>query len=484
MLKFELKESLTSKSDSCIIVICGKDGLASADLISDHASLHKFIEANCQENGDHFSQIDDQGIWNLFVYLDPAKPMIDMSKIVRSLLIKNKQFLGEHTTCKVYSGIYDPGLIIPSLVLACSLSTNSLGRYKSGKNGGTAIKQVQIYCTGKYDKNTIQSLINTYAEIADVQLKLMTLVNTPANFKTPAIISDQIKTSAEKYQYKCTVMDENDLKQHQMDAILSVSKGSAVNPRFLILEYGKSSANYKSIGLVGKGVTFDTGGISLKNSANLHMMKSDMAGAALVACFVELAARLNLDCHIIAALPLTENCIDGASLKPGDVINSYSAKTIEIIDTDAEGRLILADALAYLTKNYKLDHLIDFATLTGSVIQALGYHTAGLYSNDDHLANQLVHAGQQAVERCWPMPIWDLYADDMKSDLADIKNLSSKPVAGSITAAIFLKEFINDHPSWAHLDIAGMAFTDNEYGNMRNASGYGLRLLYNFVTAL
>jgi leucyl aminopeptidase len=216
----------------------------------------------------------------------------------------------------------------------------------------------------------------------------------------------------------------------------------------------------------------------------MNYMKSDMGGAAAVCGTIELAAKLKLKVNIVAAVPLTENCIDGKAIKPGDVIGSYLGKTIEVINTDAEGRLILADALAYVKKNYQPDILVDLATLTGNCIQSLGYAAAALLSNNDELAESLSKSGFETGEKVWRMPLWDDYKDMMKSDVADIKNLSSAPLAGAITAAKFLEEFIDGHTTWAHLDIAGVAFGDSEYGSMKSSTGYGVKLLTNWLESI
>jgi len=480
-MDIHIVDRLPSQPYSTLIIAFGKEALGSLRQNADFDSLSQFIDDHLKESNDCFTTILPTRGFSLFLYLDEQKPMQDFTKSIRTHLLKNKAFLTEHLTVE-FIGDLNPNSLLPSVIMAAILSTNKLGLFKEGKNGGTKLTSLGIFdIKGHLTESSASEAILAYSNLAEVQLNLMKLVNTPANHKTPAMIARQVQASAAHWGYDCKVFDRNEIIRHNMSALLSVSEGSQEEPYFLTLEYNKKASNRKSIGLVGKGVTFDTGGISVKGSSNMYMMKSDMAGAALVLSFVELCARLKSDIHVVAAIPLTENCIDGNSTKPGDVIQSYAGKSIEVIDTDAEGRLILADALAYITDQYQLDHLIDFATLTGSVIQALGFHAAGLFSNDDVLADQLYHSGMESSDRCWRMPAWDLYQEEMNSEIADIKNLSSRPVAGSITAAMFLSEFINDHPSWAHVDIAGMAYTDNEYGQSRSASGYGMRLLYDFV---
>jgi leucyl aminopeptidase len=210
-------------------------------------------------------------------------------------------------------------------------------------------------------------------------------------------------------------------------------------------------------------------------------MKSDMAGAATVMGTIEAAARLKLPVSLTVAIPVTDNLIDARSVKPGDVIGSYSGKTIEVIDTDAEGRLILADALAWLVKNSDTKHLVDVATLTGDAVRSLGFHAAALFSNNNDLAAQLTAVGSRCGERLWQLPLWEEYLEELGSDVADLRNLGTKPVGGAITAAKFLEQFVGNHPSWAHLDVAGTAFGDTEFGKQKNATGFGIRLLVSFI---
>ncbi|WP_288424537.1 leucyl aminopeptidase family protein [uncultured Spirosoma sp.] len=328
-----------------------------------------------------------------------------------------------------------------------------------------------------------QAILNRVEVLADTQLSLLDLMNAPANYKTPQTLADWTTESGRQHGYAVRVLDKAALEAEGLGALLSVSQGSEVPPVLIIADYVPTdgSDNNPTIGLVGKGVTFDTGGISIKTSTNMHLMKSDMGGAAAVLGAVAVAARLHLPVRVIGIVPATENSIDGRSTKPGDVITSYLGKTIEIIDTDAEGRVILADGLGYMIRNYQPDVLIDLATLTGSVITTLGYHAAGLFTPSDELAGQLTRSADATGERLWRLPVWDDYREDIKSDVADVKNFSGKPLAGAITAAKFLEVFTEKHPAWAHLDMAGTAFADSEFGTQKNATGYGIRLLTKFL---
>lgn len=321
---------------------------------------------------------------------------------------------------------------------------------------------------------------------AETQMSIMHLVDHPSNIKTPEYIGNFARESGKKYGYDVKVIDHKQLKKMGMEALLSVGQGSANPPVFIIMEHKPKGSKSKNpvVGLVGKGVSFDTGGISIKPSANMGYMKCDMAGAAAVIGAIELAARLELNIHIVGVVPAAENSVDAHSIRPGDVIGSYSKKSIEVLDTDAEGRLILADGLAYIIGHHQPEYLIDLATLTGSCVATLGYFAAGMFTHNDELANALSDAGQKVNERVWRLPLWEDYASDMNSDIADIKNLSGKPVAGAITAAKFLEFFTSEHKKWAHLDIAGVAFTDSEFAKTRTATSYGVRLLYEFMKNL
>jgi leucyl aminopeptidase len=264
-----------------------------------------------------------------------------------------------------------------------------------------------------------------------------------------------------------------------MGALLSIAQGSTEEPRFIILEY-KGSAEAPVV-LVGKGVTFDTGGISIKPAEKMEDMKFDMSGAAAVLGTFEMLGRLKPKVHVVGLIPSTENMPSGTAVKPGDVITSHFGKTIEMINTDAEGRLILCDALSY-ARRYQPAAVLDIATLTGAIVVALGHTAAGLMGTDEKLLDEVRQAGERAGERVWPLPLWDEYRDLMKSDIADVKNAGGRP-AGSISAAWFLREFVEGFP-WAHLDIAGTAYSDREdTTRVKGPTGMGVRLFSEFVLA-
>ena len=320
---------------------------------------------------------------------------------------------------------------------------------------------------------------------AETRMWAMRVVDLPPNEKTPELMGSHARKLARDYGYECEVWNDEHMVKDGLNAVHAVGKGSANPPVFIICRYfGRPDSKEVDLALVGKGITFDTGGVSIKGSTNLHYMKSDMGGAAAVLGAITLAARLKLPLNIVTVVPAAENSVDGKSLLPGEVIQSYSGKTIEVIDTDAEGRLVLADGLAWVLKNHQPRILLDMATLTGSSVRTLGYEAAALYASDTTLGDVLYRCGQDSGERLWQMPLWPEYLSYIKSDVADIANLSLKPVAGSIIAAKFLEYFTQSHPKWAHIDMPGMAFGDSPFNTMKSATGYGVQLLADFMDKL
>jgi len=299
----------------------------------------------------------------------------------------------------------------------------------------------------------------------------------PGNVCTPSFVARSAEEIAHRHGFAVTVLDKAAIVREGMGALMAVAQGSAEEPRFIALEYkGSESA---PVVLVGKGVTFDTGGISIKPAQNMEDMKYDMSGAAAVLGTFEMLGRLKPPVHVVGLIPTTENMPSGTAVKPGDVVTSLSGKTIEVINTDAEGRLILCDALVY-ARRYKPAAVLDIATLTGAIVVALGHTASGVMGTDDALVEEVRRAGDRAGERVWPLPLWDEYRDLMKSDIADVKNSGGRP-AGSISAGWFLREFVDGFP-WVHLDIAGTAYTDREDATrVKGPTGIGVRLFSEFV---
>ena len=316
--------------------------------------------------------------------------------------------------------------------------------------------------------------------LAEAQRRTIALINTPSNRKSAVSVAETVVESGKRHGYTVEVFDENRLQKEGFHALLAVNRGSENPARFLLLTYQGAGAG-RHIALVGKGVTYDSGGYSIKPTDSMQHMRSDMAGAATVIGAFEAAADLRLPVKLTGAIPLTDNMVDGRSYKPGDVIGSYSGKTIEVIDTDAEGRIILADALTYVVRNRKPDAMVDLATLTGAAVRAIGSAASALFTNNEALAAALSTAGDATGERLWRLPLWEEYKDDIASDIADVKNLG-KVTAGAISAAKFLEIFTEGHPAWAHIDVAGTVYGDNEFGKAKSATGYGVRMLVEFIS--
>jgi len=307
------------------------------------------------------------------------------------------------------------------------------------------------------------------------------LVNGNADEVTPKKLADTAKKASAAH-LKVEVHDKKWLEKNKMGLILAVSRGAAVDPFLIEMSYRGNPHSKEHVVLVGKGVTYDTGGLALKPAEGMLSMKCDMAGAATVMATVQTAARLKLKVNVTALIPTVENAIGPHSYKNGDVYRGFSGRTVEIVNTDAEGRLILADAMAYAVEHLKPTCMVDLATLTGGIVVALGEEIAGLFASDDRLAKDLLAASKEVAEPIWRFPLPSEYREMLKSDIADTLNAGGR-MAGSITAALFLEDFVGDIP-WAHLDIAGTAFWSKpKYYNPTKATGFGVRLLIEFLKA-
>jgi leucyl aminopeptidase len=307
------------------------------------------------------------------------------------------------------------------------------------------------------------------------------LTNEPANFMTPSDLAQVARKVAQEYQLDCTILEKEKIAELGMGGLLGVAQGSHQPPKFIILRYQGDESQAQAIGLIGKGITFDSGGISIKPSEGMAEMKGDMAGAAIVIATLKAIAQLKPKVNVIALAPATENLPGGAALKPGDVIRAMNGKTIEISNTDAEGRLILADALSYARKE-NFSPLIDLATLTGACRVALGDVYTGAFTNNQELLNRLIESANQAGELVWQLPMAEEYREQNKSEVADVKNTGGR-YGGAITAAQFLTEFAEDTP-WVHLDIAGTSYREKEKGyTVKGATGVMVRTLINFVSS-
>ena len=300
----------------------------------------------------------------------------------------------------------------------------------------------------------------------------------PGNFCPPSYLASEARKLGRTHGHRVTVLRRTQIEREGLNALLAVAQGSAQEPRLITLEYRGGGA-LAPICLIGKGVTFDSGGISIKPALNMEEMKYDMSGAAAVLGTFEMLGRLKPNVNVVGVIPATENLPSGTAVKPGDVIKTHLGKTVEVINTDAEGRLILCDALSY-ARRFKPSCMLDVATLTGAIVIALGNAATGVMGNDPSLAREVCGAGHQAGEPCWELPLWDDYRPLLESTSADFKNVGGR-AAGSITAGWFLREFVEDGMPWLHLDIAGTAWNEGHAGIAKGPSGVGVRLFSQFI---
>ena len=368
----------------------------------------------------------------------------------------------------------------PAYTEGCLLSLYKFQRYKNvPAEEKKELKSLTLLLSDKKALASAREAVKHGQIIAGAVCFARDLINTPAQDKTPSVLADTAKKLAQELDIQCKVLSKPELKKLGMSGLLGVSQGSNQPPKFIILDYNPNAKNQDTIVLVGKGLTFDSGGICLKPAKDMDQMKSDMSGGAAVMGAIKAISKMNLPQRVVGLIPCTENMPSGSAIKPGDIIKLYSGKTAEVVNTDAEGRLILADALSYAEK-YKPCVVIDLATLTGSCVIALGTVATGMLGNNEELKKRVKIAGEKSWERVWELPLWEEYQEQIKSDIADIKNIGGS-YAGAITAACFLSKFTEKYP-WVHLDIAGTSWCDkNSAYTQKGATGVGVRLLVQLI---
>ena len=350
------------------------------------------------------------------------------------------------------------------------------------KNARKLPKTVTLIITEEQDKKSCEVAVDNARKISQAVMLTRDLVNAPGNIKSPEYLAEQAQFAAEQSTLSCKVLGQKELTEEGCGALLGVAQGSAREPRLIILEHKGGHKDEAPVALVGKGVTFDSGGISLKPGEKMDEMKMDMAGGAAVIGTMLAASLLELPVNLVGIVPAVENMPSATAYRPGDILTSLSGQTIEVLNTDAEGRLILADALTY-AKRYEPRLVVDLATLTGACIIALGHQATAVLGNDQELVDALLQAGDDSGERLWQLPLWEDYDQQIKSDVADVKNTGGRP-AGTITAAAFLQKFAKDF-NWAHLDIAGTAWRDQATPyTPKGGTGVGVRLLIAFLKNL
>ncbi|WP_042279396.1 leucyl aminopeptidase [Candidatus Protochlamydia sp. R18] len=367
------------------------------------------------------------------------------------------------------------GLLLPNYVY------DRLKSKQEEDDEETLLQKINFISSNKH----VLALAEEVAAICDGVYYTRDLINGNADEITPQYLAKCAQGLSQEYsQIKTTVFDKKRLEKEQMGLLLAVNRGSNLDPALIIMEYKGNPKSKDHTVIIGKGVTYDTGGLNIKPTGGIETMKCDMSGGA--ACFGTMLAACHLDLkvNLTAIIPATENSVDAASFKPGDVYRSYLGKTVEMTNSDAEGRLILADALAYASQNLKPSRLIDIATLTGAIEISLGSEASGLMSTDDQLAKSLIQAGENTYERLWRMPLYEGYQEKLKSDIADLKSWNGRS-GSSCVAAMFLKNFVGKDIPWAHLDIAGTAYVTEPKKYMpKYASGVGVRLLVEFLKQL
>ncbi|HNV46883.1 MAG TPA: leucyl aminopeptidase [Spirochaetota bacterium] len=374
-----------------------------------------------------------------------------------------------------------PADVIAALAEGAYLSNYSFKKYKSKKDNDFTVGEAVFF---HKNPNELRTRLREIEIACDNTLRCRDLVNETSDRSNPVEIAKLAKSLARGRRLSCQVLGKKEIERLGMGLLLAVSRGSSYPPQLVVFKYAGNPRSKKCIALVGKGITFDSGGLNLKPSGHIEDMRTDMAGAAACLYAVKSAAELGIKKNVVAVVPLCENMLSSNSFRPGDVYRAYNGKTVEIGNTDAEGRLILADALAYTEERFTPSYIIDAATLTGACLVCFGEIIAALLTGDDALAQAIATAGDITGDRVWRLPLDKGYDDDIKSDIADMNNISSGRQAGTIIGAVFMKNFVKSAP-WAHLDIAGTSWYTKERGyRPKYATGYGVRLFLELVKRL
>jgi leucyl aminopeptidase len=377
------------------------------------------------------------------------------------------------------AGAIEPEKAAQAITEGAILGLYTFNKYKTKDTDNGEVEELLVVERDEAKVPMLEQGVAQGKVMAEATCFARDLANEPSSSMTPGDLAELAEKSAAEYGLGCTVLDREQLQELGMGGLLGVSRGSVQPPKFIVLQYKGDSSSSNALGLVGKGITFDSGGISIKPSENMGDMKGDMAGAAAVIAAMRAIGQLKPKINVTGVVPATENLPSGSAYKPGDILKAMSGKTMEIANTDAEGRLILADALSYARK-HGLSPIIDVATLTGACHVALGDINTGIFTNNQELADRLIRVGKDAGERLWQMPMDEEYKQLNKSDVADVKNTGGR-YGGAITAAQFLAEFAEDTP-WVHLDIAGTYLCKNGKGyTVKGATGVVVRTLVNLA---
>jgi len=412
---------------------------------------------------------------------DQDKIRVAMAEACRAL----RRLKARHLASIVHgagAGGLEPATCVQALVEGSILGLYRFAKHGAKEHDEAEVEVLTVVTRDEAQVPPLQQGAFRGKVLAEATNLARDLINQPANYMTPTHLAQVAQRLAEQHGLECQVLEREQMEGLGMGGLLGVAQGSRQPPKLIVLRYRGNPSSSEDLGLVGKGITFDSGGISIKPSERMAEMKADMSGGAAVIAALGALAQLKPRLNITALVPAAENLPGGSALKPGDVVTAMNGKTIEIVTTDAEGRLILCDALSY-AKKLGLSPIIDLATLTGAIHVALGDLYSGLFSNDPGLRDKLLQAGEREGERHWPMPLPQEYKEQLKSEVADIKNVGNR-WGGAIIGALFLAEFVGDTP-WAHLDIGGTAYMEKEHNYLvKGATGVGVRTLIDLALAL
>ncbi len=412
---------------------------------------------------------------------------LDKARDITATALRYLRRVGASTVATVVHGAgvggLDPQQCAQAIAEGAVMGLYRFTKHKKKNENEREIDALSLVESDRTKAAALRRGVATGRTLAEAANRARDMANEPANCLTPAIMAEQALAAAQDAGLECEVLERKQMEKLGMGALLGVAAGSTQPPKFIVLRYRGAPRRKATLGLLGKGITFDSGGISIKPSAGMQAMKRDMSGGATVIAAMWAIGKLKPRINVTAVVPATENMPSGSATKPGDVVRAMDGKTIEVVNTDAEGRLVLADAIAY-ARQQGLSPIVDVATLTGAMIIAIGKGATGCMSNNQELCQKVIAAGETAGEKFWQFPLYDEYKEHIKSDVADIKNVGRRGEGGAITAALFLADFVGDTP-WVHLDMAGTDSVDRDKGAfVKGATGTPTRTLVNLVLAL
>ncbi len=488
-MKIFYSKSFNARKNSDCLIIPFYEGKNKAELACDEKPYESII--NIPIKAKDFLGREDEV---LILYVPKGKEkrliLVGVGNIKKLDMEEIRNYLALAVSLCKEKGIDNVNILIPQIkhidkkdVIRSVAEGFFLANYSFDKNKSKKSKLISsVTFIGVDDKD--KEIVEKANKICEGVYLIRDLVNGNADDITPDALANVAKDLSKKYtSVKATVWKKDRIQKEKMDLLLSVNRGSALEPAFIQLKYEGNKKSKDHTVLIGKGITYDSGGLSLKPSTSMDTMRTDMAGAATVLGVMKIVASLGLKVNLTVLVPSTENMIGPDSYKPGDTYQSYSGKTVEVINTDAEGRLILADAISYAVKNLNPTRIIDMATLTGAILVALGDEISGMFTNSEEIAQRLEDASYATGEWVCRMPLFEKYKEMLKSEIADIKNVGGRD-AGSITAALFLETFVKDVP-WVHLDIAGTSYFKKKKGyHLAFGTGMGARLIVEFLEKL